>query len=157
MTKMRRKIMMGQNKIAMITGVTGQFGSYLAEYLVDKGYIVVGLYRRSSSNNFSRLKELKWYGYTNKNFILEEADLTDASSIDNLILKYRPDEFYNCAAQSHVHTSFSQPSTTLQINTLGVLNCLESIRKLSKHTKFLQMSTSEMFGNNFTQVGLDRK
>lgn len=131
-------------KLAMITGVTGQDGSYLADFLLDKGYKVIGLHRRSSSPNFSRLN----LALPNPDFSMLEFDLTDPFGVAQIIGKYQPDEFYNLAAQSHVATSFSQPTTTLEINTTGVINLLEAIRNYSIHTKFYQASTSEMFGRN---------
>ena len=134
------------NKTALVTGITGQDGSYLSELLLDKGYNVVGLYRRSSTYNFSRIQQ----SLLHHNFTLEEFDLTDPSNIVNIICKYKPDEFYNLAAQSHVATSFKQPSTTFEINTIGVTHILESIRKHSTDTRFYQASTSEMFGRNFS-------
>ena len=134
------------NKTALITGITGQDGSYLADLLLEQDYKVVGLHRRSSTNNFARINHL----VNNSQFSLEEFDLTDPSNIAFVINKYQPEEFYNLAAQSHVATSFKQPSTTFEINTLGVVNILESIRALSSATKFYQASTSEMFGRNFT-------
>jgi GDPmannose 4,6-dehydratase len=133
-------------KTALITGITGQDGSYLADLLLEKEYKVVGLYRRSSTNNFCRINHLA----NNSQFSLEEFDLTDPSNISFIINKYQPEEFYNLAAQSHVATSFKQPSTTFEINTTGVVNILESIRSLSSATKIYQASTSEMFGRNFT-------
>lgn len=132
--------------LAMVTGITGQDGSYLADFLLDNGYIVVGLYRRSSNQNFSRINHL----LDNPDFILEEFDLTDPSGCNSIINQYQPHEFYNLAAQSHVGTSFKQPSTTFEINTVGVINILESIRKDSSATKFYQASTSEMFGRNYS-------
>jgi len=133
------------NKTALITGITGQDGSYLADLLLEQDYTVIGLHRRSSTNNFSRINHLA----NNSRFSLEELDLTDPSNISFLIHKYQPEEFYNLAAQSHVATSFKQPSTTFEINTIGVINILESIRSLSSATKFYQASTSEMFGRNY--------
>jgi GDPmannose 4,6-dehydratase len=133
-------------KTALITGITGQDGSYLADLLLEKEYKVVGLYRRSSTNNFCRINHLA----NNSQFSLEEFDLTDPSNISFIINKYQPEEFYNLAAQSHVGTSFKQPSTTFEINTTGVVNILESIKALSSATKIYQASTSEMFGRNFT-------
>jgi GDPmannose 4,6-dehydratase len=133
-------------KVALITGVTGQDGSYLSELLLDKGYSVVGLHRRSSVNNFERIDNI----LKHPNFSLEEFDLTDPSNVIRLIDKYQPHEFYNLAAQSHVETSFKQPTTTFEINTIGVVNILEAIRGYSSSTKFYQASTSEMFGRNFT-------
>lgn len=132
-------------KTALITGVTGQDGSYLAEFLLEKGYRVVGLMRRSSSKNIERICNI----LTNPNFILEEFDLTDPSGIYSIVDKYRPDELYNLGAQSHVGTSFCQPTTTFEVDTVGVVNLLEAIRKISPSTKFYQASTSEMFGYNF--------
>lgn len=133
-------------KIALVSGVTGQDGSYLAELLLKHNYMVIGLHRRSSVNNLERINHL----IDNEQFKLEEFDLTDASNCDNVINRYQPDEFYNLAAQSHVGTSFKQPSTTFQIDTIGVINVLESIRRNSPVTKFYQASTSEMFGRNFS-------
>jgi GDPmannose 4,6-dehydratase len=132
------------NQIAMITGVTGQDGSYLAELLLSKGYMVIGLYRRSSTNNFYRLNNI----VNNSNFQLEEFDVTDPSAVASGISRYQPQEFYNLAAQSHVGTSFKQPTTTMDINANGVINILESIKNYSTDTKFYQASTSEMFGRN---------
>lgn len=132
-------------KIALITGITGQDGSYLADLLLTKDYKVIGLYRRSSTNNFDRISHIN-----NNNFILEEFDLTDPSGCNNLIKKYQPHEIYNLAAQSHVGTSFKQPSTTFNINSLGVINLLEGIRQFSASTKLYQASTSEMFGSNYS-------
>jgi GDPmannose 4,6-dehydratase len=136
------------NKTALITGITGQDGSYLAELLLDKDEYskVIGLNRRSSVNNTARINHL----LHNSKFTLEEADLTDPSSVNDLIVKYQPDEVYNLAAQSHVGTSFKQPTTTLSINTIGVVNLLESILRHSPATKFYQASTSEMFGQEFS-------
>lgn len=134
------------NKKALITGVTGQDGSYLSELLLEKDYEVVGLYRRTSTNDFSRITHI----LNHKNFTTEEFDLTDPTNVFRIIDKYQPDEFYNLAAQSHVQTSFNQPTTTFEINTVGVINILEAIRSSSMHTRFYQASTSEMFGRNYT-------
>lgn len=133
-------------KTALVTGITGQDGSYLAEFLLDKDYRVVGLQRRSSSNNNQRISHFLHH----PNLVIEEYDLTDPSGNNRIIQKYQPDEFYNLAAQSHVGTSFHQPSTTFEINSVGVINILESIRNFSPNTKFYQASTSEMFGRNYT-------
>jgi GDPmannose 4,6-dehydratase len=132
-------------KTAIITGITGQDGSYLAENLLSKDYKVIGLYRRSSTNTFNRIKHIN-----NSNFILQEYDITDPSGCVSLISSAQPDEFYNLAAQSHVGTSFKQPTATFEINAVGVINVLEAIRLFSKHTKFYQASTSEMFGRNYS-------
>jgi GDPmannose 4,6-dehydratase len=133
------------NKTAIITGITGQDGSYLSELLLEKNYNVIGLYRRSSSYHFERIQNI----LNHPHLTLLEFDLTDPSSISNIINKYQPDEFYNLAAMSHVATSFDQPVTTFDVNTMGVLHILESIRTLSSATKFYQASTSEMFGKNY--------
>lgn len=133
-------------KTALITGVTGQDGSYLAELLLQHNYNVIGLYRRSSSSNLDRLYSIA----SHTNFSLVEFDLTDPSSCVSIINQYKPDEIYNLAAQSHVATSFNQPTTTFEIDTIGVINLLESIRKFSSHTRFYQASTSEMFGSNYS-------
>jgi GDPmannose 4,6-dehydratase len=134
------------SKTAIITGITGQDGSYLAENLLQKGYGVVGLYRRSSSMNFERIKSI----VNHPRLILEEFDLTDPSDCTDIITKHRPKEFYNLAAQSHVATSFKQPTTTFEIDAVGVINILENIRKFSSTTRFYQASTSEMFGRNYS-------
>ncbi len=133
-------------KIAVITGITGQDGSYLAEFLLEKNYKVIGMVRRSA------MEDKKLYNIEhlleNNNLILENGDLTDAPSIWRIVKDHQPDEFYNLAAQSHVGASFTSPESTLGINTTGVLNCLEAIRHLKPNTKFYQASTSEMFGDN---------
>ena len=134
------------NKTACVTGITGQDGSYLAASLLSRGYRVIGLHRRSSTNNFIRIKEFIGHPF----FELQEFDLTDSSSIMNAIIKYEPVEFYNLAAQSHVGTSFGQPNTTFCVNTHGVINILEAIRNTDPKIKFYQASTSEMFGSNYT-------
>jgi GDPmannose 4,6-dehydratase len=136
------------SKLAVITGVTGQDGSYLAELLLSKSEYksVIGLARRSSVDTTERLKKV----LPNSRFTLLESDLTDSGAIGRLVNRYKPDEIYNLAAQSHVATSFEQPSTTFQVDLCGVLNLLESIRHFSPHTRFYQASTSEMFGSNFT-------
>jgi len=133
-------------KTALVTGVTGQDGSYMADFLLEKNYTVVGLHRRSSTNNLSRIAHL----VHNKNFILEEFDLTDPSGVNQVVSKYKPDEFYNLGAQSHVGTSFKQPTTTFEIDAVGVINILEAIRHFSPSTKLYQAGTSEMFGRNYS-------
>ncbi len=138
------------NKVAIVTGATGQDGSYLSELLLDKGYTVVGLRRRSSSEKgLERIQHL----LNNDNFKLVEADITDSGCVNNLISEYMPNEVYNLAAQSHVGTSFKQPSYTAQVNLQGPTNFLEAIRLLSPSTRFYQASTSEMFGKNYEQLG----
>ena len=131
-------------KKAIITGITGQDGSYLAQLLLDKGYTVYGTYRRTSSANFWRIEEL---GIQNSpNLHLIEYDLTDLGSSIALVQKVQPDEIYNLAAQSFVNASFDQPSTTAQITGIGALNLLEAIRLINNNIRFYQASTSEMFG-----------
>ena len=133
-----------QNKRALITGITGQDGAYLAQLLLEKGYHVTGTYRRSSSVNFWRIDEL---GITaHPNLALVEYDLTDLASSLRLIETARPDEVYNLAAQSFVGVSFDQPVTTASITGLGAVNLLEAIRIVNPKIRFYQASTSEMFG-----------
>lgn len=134
------------SKIALVTGITGQDGSYLSEFLLNQNYEVVGLCRRSSNPNYSRISRI----LNHPKLILEEFDLSDPSGCNRIINKYQPDELYNLAAQSHVGTSFHQPSTTTSFNTLGVINLLEGIRMHSPKTKLYQASTSEMFGRNYS-------
>ena len=140
-------------KTAMITGITGQDGSYLSELLLEKDYKVIACHRRSSTNNLQRVRHL----LHNPNFKLEEFDLTDPSGCYQTIKQHQPDEFYNLAAQSHVGTSFKQPSATFEINTIGVTNILEAIRNYSPHTRLYQASTSEMFGRNYSTKKGGRK
>lgn len=131
-------------KSALITGITGQDGKYLAELLLDKGYMVHGIKRRSSSLNTDRVDHL----YNNPKFKLHYGDLTDSMSICNLIKKIEPDEIYNLGAQSHVKVSFELPEYTMDVDAIGPLRLLESIRILGmeQHCKYYQASTSEMFG-----------
>jgi len=136
------------NKIALITGITGQDGAYLADFLLEKGYEVHGLRRRVSLFNTDRIDHLINSELFNKKFFLHYGDLTDSSSITNIIQKVRPDEIYNLAAQSHVAVSFEEPEYTANSDALGVLRILESIRILHKEKKikFYQASTSEQYG-----------
>ena len=131
-------------KKALITGITGQDGSYLAELLLEKGYEVHGIIRRSSSINTKRIDHI----FDNKNLHLHYGDVTDSLSIMNVLKKYEPDEIYNLAAQSHVKVSFETPEYTGMVDALGTLKILESVRllNLEKKTKIYQASTSEMFG-----------
>jgi GDPmannose 4,6-dehydratase len=131
-------------KIALITGITGQDGAYLAELLLNKGYKVIGTFRRVVTTNFWRIEELGIR--THPNLHLEEFDLTDMGSAIRLIERTEPDEIYNLAAQSFVGVSFDQPQTTSQITGIGVLNLLEAIRIVNPKVRFYQASTSEMFG-----------
>ena len=137
-----------KKKIALITGITGQDGSYLAEFLLNKNYFVHGIKRKSSSFNTQRIDHIYENKIYKKRFKLHYGDMTDALSIFNLIKKIKPDEVYNLAAQSHVATSFEIPDYTSNVNALGTLRVLEAIRKLnlSKKTKFYQASSSELFG-----------
>lgn len=131
-------------KTAVITGITGQDGAYLSKLLLDKGYKVFGTFRRLSSQNHWRIKELGIINHPNLSLV--EYDLTDFASTIRLLEKCQPDEFYNLAAQSFVGVSFEQPITTANITGLGVLNILEAIRLVNPKVKFYQASTSEMFG-----------
>jgi len=136
-------------KKALITGVTGQDGSYLAEFLLKKGYVVHGIKRRSSSFNTARIDHLYQDIHKKKsNFFLHYGDMTDGNSIRDLIVKIHPDEVYNLAAQSHVDISFKLPEYTTEVNALGTLKILEAIRSVNKKIKFYQASTSELFGDN---------
>ena len=133
-------------KKAIITGITGQDGSYLSEFLIDKGYEVHGTVRRSSSINTKRIDDLiSKHGSTNK-LILHYSDLLDSSSLNTLVQTINPDEIYNLAAQSHVMVSFKNPMFTTQTGTIGSLSLLEAIRHSDKTIKFYQASSSEMYG-----------
>ena len=131
-------------KTAIITGITGQDGAYLAELLLNKGYAVHGTYRRTSSVNFWRIEELGIQNHPNLHLV--EYDLTDLGASIALVQKVQPDEIYNLAAQSFVGVSFDQPTTTAQITGLGAVNLLEAIRLINRKIRFYQASTSEMFG-----------
>ena len=136
-------------KKALITGVTGQDGSYLAEFLLAKGYEVHGIKRRSSLINTDRIDHLyQEPDQVNRKFILHHGDLTDSTSLIRIIQEVQPDEIYNLAAQSHVAVSFEQPEYTANSDAIGALRILEAIRilKLEKKTKYYQASTSELYG-----------
>ena len=138
-----------KNKVALITGITGQDGSYLAESLLDKGYYVHGIKRRSSLINTSRIDHIyKDIHEKESRFILHHGDMTDGSSLFNIIKRTEPDEIYNLAAQSHVAVSFEQPEYTANSDAIGTLRILEAIRSLGleKKTRFYQASTSELYG-----------
>jgi GDPmannose 4,6-dehydratase len=135
---------MTTSKSAVVTGITGQDGAYLAELLLAKGYKVYGTYRRTSSVNFWRIDDLGIQGHPN--FELVEYDLTDVGTSIALLKRAQPDEIYNLAAQSFVGVSFEQPTTTAHITGLGALNLLEAIRLVNPKIRFYQASTSEMFG-----------
>ncbi len=131
-------------RVALITGITGQDGAYLAQLLLEKGYQVHGTYRRTSSVNFWRIEELGIQNHPNLHLV--EYDLTDLGTSIAMLHKIAPDEVYNLAAQSFVGVSFEQPNTTAQITGVGALNLLEAIRLVNPKIRFYQASTSEMFG-----------
>ena len=138
-------------KKALIFGVTGQDGSYLAELLIKKRYVVHGVKRRSSSINTGRIDHIYQDPHIkNRNFILHYGDITDSLSVTRLINQIKPDEIYNLAAQSHVQVSFESPEYTANADALGALRILEAIRfnNLEKKTKFYQAGTSELYGLN---------
>ena len=138
-----------QKKIALITGVTGQDGSYLAELLLEKGYIVHGIKRRASSFNTQRVDHIYQDPHIdNQNMILHYGDLSDTSNLIRIIQETQPDEIYNLGAQSHVAVSFESPEYTADVDGLGALRILEAIRilRLEKKTRFYQASTSELYG-----------
>lgn len=135
-------------KVAFITGITGQDGSYLAEFLLNKDYEVHGLIRRSSTFNTSRIDHIFQDPHeVNKKLILHYGDLIDGVGLTNLIREIQPDEVYNLGAQSHVQVSFSMPQYTGQVDAVGAVGLLESIRSANIDTRFYQASTSELFGS----------
>ena len=138
-----------KKKVALITGVTGQDGSYLAEFLIQKGYIVHGIKRRSSSFNTSRIDHLYQDPHeSNQKLVLHYGDLTDSTSLIRIIKDIKPDEIYNLGAQSHVKVSFESPEYTANSDALGTLRILEALRilDLTQKTRFYQASTSELYG-----------
>mgnify|MGYP000902015267 FL=1 len=138
-----------KKKIALITGITGQDGSYLAEFLLRKNYKIYGIKRRSSSFNTKRIDHIYDKPHLKEKFHVFYGDLLDGTSLFNIIEETKPDEIYNLAAQSHVRTSFDVPEYTTEVNASGTLRILEAIRRLKnkKKIKFYQASTSEIFGN----------
>ena len=146
------------SKIALVTGASGQDGSYLIEFLLEKGYKVIGLLRRQSvaENQTSRLNLQQALGGKLDDIEFIYADLLDESSIFRIIQKYAPDEIYNLAAMSHVRISYDIPAFTIKTNSLGVLNILEAVRNFSPGSKFYQASSSEMFGNQIDNDGVQR-
>jgi len=144
---------MQENKVALITGINGQDGSYLAELLLEKGYEVWGTVKRNSvaENQTSRLDSVY------SKIKLEYADLTDLASLVRVIAKVQPDELYNLAAQSHVRISFDQPLYTANATGIGTLNVLEAVRLVSSKTKIYQASSSEMFGNSIDEDRFQRE
>ena len=144
-----RIYMQSNRKVALITGVTGQDGSYLAEFLLKKGYEVHGIKRRASSLNTQRVDHIYQDPHVeHKNFVLHYGDLSDSSNLTRIIQEVQPDEVYNLGAQSHVAVSFESPEYTADVDALGTLRLLEAIRLLGmeKKVKFYQASTSELFG-----------
>jgi GDPmannose 4,6-dehydratase len=138
-----------KQKVALITGVTGQDGSYLAEFLLEKGYIVHGIKRRASSFNTQRVDHLYQDPHMDhRNFVLHYGDLSDSSNLTRIIQQTQPDEIYNLGAQSHVAVSFESPEYTADVDGMGTLRILEAIRilGLEKKTRFYQASTSELYG-----------
>ena len=146
---MMENMIMSNAKIALITGITGQDGAYLAEFLLAKGYVVHGIKRRSSLFNTDRIDHLYQDPHeANRRFILHHGDLTDSSSLIRIIQQVQPDEIYNLAAQSHVAVSFEEPEYTANSDGLGALRILEAIRilGLERKSRFYQASTSELYG-----------
>ena len=140
---------MNQVKVALITGVTGQDGSYLAELLLDKGYMVHGIKRRASSFNTDRIDHIFQDPHLNNaRFKLHYGDLSDSTNLIRIIQETQPDEIYNLGAQSHVAVSFESPEYTADVDAMGTLRILEAIRilGLEKKTRFYQASTSELYG-----------
>ena len=141
-----------KKKIALITGITGQDGSYLAELLLKKNYIVHGVIRKSSSFNTARIDHIYIDPHNKTNFYLHYGDLTDSNSVYNIINNIKPDEIYNLGAQSHVGVSFDNPEYTAEVSGIGTLRILEAIRFLKmKKIKFYQASTSELFGEKYNK------
>ena len=139
-----------KKKVALITGITGQDGSYLAELLLSKNYIVHGVIRKSSTFNTKRIDHIYVDPHNKTNFFLHYGDLTDSNSIYNIIHKVQPNEVYNLGAQSHVGVSFENPEYTGEVSGVGTLRILEAIRFLKmKNVKFYQASTSELFGETY--------
>jgi len=141
------------SKVAFITGINGQDGSYLAEHLLNMGYEVHGMVRR---NSMSENQDSRVYHLTDQ-ITTHYGDLMDESSIDRILEKAKPDEIYNIGAQSHVRISFDMPQFTVKTNALGVLNMLESYRRVVPNAKFYQASSSEMFGNSVDSDGFQRE
>ena len=135
------------SKVALITGITGQDGSYLAELLLNKGYTVHGIVRRTSTFNRERIDNIHSYVGENK-VILHYGDVSDSSSVFNILKNVEPDEIYHLAAQSHVGISFETPEYTSEVNAIGTLRILEGIRSLDINPKFYNAATSELFGNS---------
>lgn len=135
-------------KVACITGITGQTGSYLTELLLEKGYKVYGLKRRSSSLNTERIDHIYEDPHSHPNLELVYGDMSDSLSIVNFVIDTKPDLFFNMAAMSHVRVSFDIPEYTMDIGATGTIRCLEALKKFSPKTRFLTASSSEMFGSS---------
>ncbi len=147
--KNQKNIQANKCKVALITGITGQDGSYLAEFLLEKGYVVHGIKRRASSFNTGRVDHLYQDPHIDhRNFVLHYGDLSDSSNLTRIIQQTQPDEIYNLGAQSHVAVSFESPEYTADVDGMGALRILEAIRilGLEKKTRFYQASTSELYG-----------
>ena len=143
-------------KKALITGITGQDGSYLAEFLISKGYIVHGLRRRVSFNNLLNLNDLLLSnGRYHKNLYLHYGDITDSSNLYNLLKNIKPDEIYNLAAQSHVHLSYQIPEYTSEVNAIGTTKILNAVFNICPRSKFYQASTSELYGDSLKSKKLN--
>ena len=147
--------MVENKKVAVITGITGQDGSYLAEFLLDKGYIVYGVVRRASTFNRERIEHLYTDHENKDNLKLLYGDLTDITSIISVLSEAQPDEIYNLAAQSHVQVSYETPVYTAQVDGVGVLNVLEAVRILGLDTKIYQASTSELYSGDPAEAPQD--
>jgi GDPmannose 4,6-dehydratase len=146
-----------RKKTAVITGVNGQDGSYLAELLLDKGYQVIGVIRRSSQPEFQSHRLDECMVTTHPGFQYVYGDLLDLPSLLEIFRKYKPSEIYNLAAQSHVGISFSQPLLTTQVDAVGTLNILEAFRHIVPNARFYQAGSSEMFGNSIDEDGFQRE
>lgn len=133
-------------KTALISGISGQDGSYLAEFLLKKGYVVHGLVRRASTFNIERIRHLLNYPHKDEKLFLHYGDLSDSGSINDIFAKTEPNEIYNLGAQSHVRVSFDVPEYTADVTGLGTLRMLEAMRRYAPNAKFYQASSSEMFG-----------
>ena len=144
-------------KKALITGITGQDGSYLAEFLLKKNYIFHGIKRKASSFNTNRIDHIFENSKYKSRFFLHYGDLTDSDSIFQIINKVRPNEIYNLGAQSHVGVSFENPVYTAEVSGLGALRILEIIRFLKLKTKFYQATTSELFGEKGKKIKFNEK
>jgi GDPmannose 4,6-dehydratase len=135
-------------KTAMVTGATGQDGSYLIDLLLDKGYRVIALKRRTSLISTDRIDHVYNNHKNKRNFILQYANMIDTGCLYRLLMKYKPDEIYNLAAQSHVRVSFQTPEETVQVVGIGTLRLLEAVRNICPKARIYQASSSEMFGDN---------